>query len=374
MPTAPKAPIAPTAKEVSASIYLWAQENQLLMGAVATTSIQALAGRSGFDTGGYDDHIDLIRKRKITMVSYNETQKTVYIHTNSSIGKKIKTALPSGNGNIKIEYIVSKPFSIGGSPTNSAFGAPPYYMHKDKYTCGSSISVANIRDAGTLGCLVKKNDAIYGLSNNHVIGGCSNLKEGTPIIGPGVADIAWNSIEPISLGRYESVLPMIPGDPKYINFADNYDAALFQITNPDLLSSMQGTYYDTPITANIPTDNAQVRKVGRTTGHTIGNLNSTVIGPVMVPYNHVCYNSPDDAIPFHAHVYFDDLYFVRSTSPLHPFSSGGDSGSLVVEVGSGGALSAIGLIFAGNDYGSLIVPIKPILNKMGATILSGHNA
>ena len=62
------------------------------------------------------------------------------------------------------------------------------------------------------------------------------------------------------------------------------------------------------------------------------------------------------------------------------FSDNGDSGSLVTTLDSEGNRVAVGLVFAGRtdaaapgEKTSLILPIKPILEALGVTLVTGHN-
>src|SRR5271156_3688862 len=121
-----------------------------------------------------------------------------------STSKKLLASIPASVDDVAITYRQGVQTPIGGTPS-VPFGAPPFVVRNspagDRYTCGSSISVGNFRDAGTLGCLVRDGAGVlYGLSNNHVTGSCSFAGVGLPILAPGVYDVAPNSLPPFTLG------------------------------------------------------------------------------------------------------------------------------------------------------------------------------
>ncbi len=85
--------------------------------------------------------------------------------------------VPSSIQNISTDIIPSGPFTIHQSRTSRFRPAPG----------GVSIGHINIT-AGTLGCLVKKNNEIYILSNNHVLANSNDASVGDPILQPGPYD------------------------------------------------------------------------------------------------------------------------------------------------------------------------------------------
>jgi hypothetical protein len=133
---------------------------------------------------------------------------------------------------------------------------------------------------------------------------------------------------------------------------------------------MQGTWHDTPALAAQIDAGMDVEKVGRTTGHTTGRVLALAYGPVGVQYvvEGITY-------AFSGEVYFEPVYVIEGNGQA--FSEEGDSGSLVTAVKEGQRY-AVGLIIGGAkgqggvDY-TLVLPIQAILDKLGVTLVGGHN-
>jgi hypothetical protein len=138
------------------------------------------------------------------------------------------------------------------------------------------------------------------------------------------------------------------------------DAAIFEITDVALVSSMQGDgRYDTSSAVGQVVGGMVVKKIGRTTGETQGRLLGFSLRPVSISYKSERFSSL---------VYFRNVWAIEGIS--QPFSGPGDSGSLVV---SDDGSEALGLVFGGNENVSLMVPIEPVLKAFGATLVSSHN-
>ena len=139
------------------------------------------------------------------------------------------------------------------------------------------------------------------------------------------------------------------------------DAAIAEAVDEDQLSSWQGdelSGYDTPSSTVDPSFDLRVKKVGRTTGATVGVCEAFVPTPWILPYK---------SGKFSATVWFSDTWTVRSDSP-DPFALPGDSGSLVV---TEDGLSTVGLLFAVNNKGEygIIIPINSVLQEFGGAVL-----
>jgi hypothetical protein len=192
-----------------------------------------------------------------------------------------------------------------------------------------------------------------------------------PIIAPGVLDVVPNARDPFAIGYHARTLEMKAGTQGNVNIFDNTDAAIFEIRNPDLVSSMQGTVFDTPAEVAAPVDGMSVEKVGRTTGYTKG----TIVGRELMPIR-VTVAAPQ--YQFQALVYFANAYIIHGEADM--FSDGGDSGSLVVHAKADGTREAVGLIFAGGpdskapgNVRSFMLPLEPILARLGVTLVTGHH-
>ena len=224
--------------------------------------------------------------------------------------------------------------------------------------------------AGTLGCVVR--DRATGarliLSNNHVLANSNDASPGDPILQPGPADggqdgadtiarlerfcpIQFN-VEPPTCGVAQGIaglgnalarllgsrhrLEVIRANPSATN---NVDAALARpLDERDILDEILEIGV---VSGILPAAlGMRVRKSGRTTGLTTGEIN-VVDATVSVSYGVGRTATFDNQIVAGA------------------MSQGGDSGSLVV---SEGELKAVGLLFAGSEQSTIINPIQLVLD------------
>lgn len=330
----------------------------------------------GLVTPSYEAGKLLLRSKRVIGVGFNGSTGEIVAYTRlAAPAKKALSSVPTRLDGFKVVYRQGNITSVGEHPP-APFGGPAYHVHQsngqDFYACGSSISVGNTVDAGTLGALVKDaSGTLFGLSNNHVSGSCSCADVGLPIVAPGIIDVAAGSLAPFTVGLHRKSLPMLLGAPSTVSIAQNTDAAIFEITAASSLSSMQGSVYDTPIDVEDIAPGMMVEKVGRTTGHTRGYVVSEMYGPVDVGYSAKQYG-------FSGSMYFEGVMLINGTSEL--FSDNGDSGSLITSI-VGGKRVAVGLVFAGavdtkapGGKVTLALPLKPILDSLRVSLVGGHNA
>jgi len=321
-----------------------------------------------------------LQKSGLTGVGISEKSNSIVIYTATGLFKADRENLPREIfDGVSIKYRRATPFTLKDDMPEVAFGEEAGSFFNEKYTCGSSVSVGNRRTAGTLGCIVSdQSGARYGLTNNHVTGGCNYTRKGMPIIAPGVKDISSSSFAPFSIGTHAHAIPMVLGEPGTVDHSRNTDAAVFALSNQSQVSSMQRDYYDTPETlaefsADIETG-TPVKKVGRTTGQTFGFVESLNVGPLALDYDIPTYHSANEAVKFQGRVYFEPVYIIRGHDG--PFSLKGDSGALVVTNSGEGVEGAIGLIFAGDvsENLSYMLPLAPILEELDMKLVSGLEA
>lgn len=352
----------------------WAKINGLIFGEQAINNVEPSELTNGFS----DAAIPILRARQIQFIGFNEAKKEVCVFLKKilPVSKKILELLPQAIDDIDIKYRQGNAEGIGISPID-AHSSPPYTVRSgatgvDFYTCGSSISVGNFRDSGTLGAIVKKSDGtLFGLSNNHVTGSCNHSDVGLPIVAPGVYDVCAGGRDPFTIGYHADSLPMVPGVPSNVSVLDNHDLAIFEIKIPTQLSSYQGAIYDTPNVTLPLVAGMQVEKVGRTTGATIGLVVSQLIGPVPITYAASLYG-------FSGRVFYEPMFLVVGSGDI--FSDHGDSGSLVTHVAPDGNRYAVGIVVGGavdskapGGKVSLILPIHDALPRLGVTLVSGLN-
>lgn len=322
--------------------------------------------------------VEILRKKHVQSISYNDKRNEITIFTGRSlvINKKNQNALPSTFEGYSIKYRQGTINPVGGH-IGVPFSSPPWTMRQclngqNRYACGSSISIGNSREAGTLGVLVKDQQGqVYGLSNNHVSGSCNFAQNGLPILAPGVYDVMPNGVDPFCIGHHVKSLPMVTGLPDQINADTNSDASLFKISNLVNVTSFQGNLYDTPVSAVELQCDMEVEKVGRTTGATLGRVHSIRLGYTAISYSAQLHN-------FNGVVYFKDMYVIIGHGDL--FSTNGDSGSLITHKAADGTRYAVGIVVGGMDDVnapggklSLALPIKPILESFNVELVTNLN-
>ena len=305
--------------------------------------------------------------------TFNEPGRTIFIYTRRKVYKKDLKILPTSINTCGISYTQGHVDDLGEEP-NQTQGAAYTVIQtqgQHRYTCGSSISPGNEDSAGTFGAVVSKSGQLFGLTNNHVTGGCNHSGIGLPILAPGVRDVIPNGIHPFTIGLHSALIPYNIGRVGNIDVSKNIDAAIFELVAPANTSSMQGTVYDTPTSILDPTEGMRVEKVGRTTGHTIG----TIMGRELTP---IAINASSAKHGFSGTILFCNVWTVHGQADA--FSLAGDSGSLVVNVDAQGNRHAVGLVFAGGqdssapgNMRSFILPIQPMLDELGVTLVGGHN-
>lgn len=237
---------------------------------------------------------------------------------------------------------------------------------------------------GTLGCrTVDGLGAVYGLSNNHVMGGYLDVLNvalvgipGDRIVQPGPLDaLPICSFYPLdTIGRVVDYEPVFLDTPE--NCA-NFVAPINLMDACVMRSTPNNLYYCTPpdgygapsrhiATARI---GMEVQKYGRTTVATTGTITS-VNATVCVLY----------IMQPQLMGLFIKQIEVENTVPFgHAFGGPGDSGSLIVTKDKG-ALDRrpVALLFAGGPNGAVDVtigcPIGPILTRFGLTVDDGSGA
>jgi hypothetical protein len=224
--------------------------------------------------------------------------------------------------------------------------------------------------AGTFGCLVRRGDDLFILSNNHILADVNEAKPGDPILQPAVADggTAGDAIAtltdyvPIDFGTQEpecSVAEWIAGALNYVAgvFGSSHqlravkktpgvnrvDAAL---ARPLALDTVTNEILNIGVPAGVGTAmlGLEVQKMGRTTGYTTGQitqLDATV---------RIDYEGPSA-------LYTGQIV----TSPM---SQGGDSGSAVLDM----AGRVVGLLFAGSEGATIINPIDEVLSALNVEL------
>ena len=200
-------------------------------------------------------------------------------------------------------------------------------------------SVGHVRStAGTLGCLVRRGDRVFILSNNHVLAATNLGVRGDYILQPGPSDGGHVPEDGIAeLADYVK-----------LDFAGEnaMDAALArpfsrELVSPEILDVGEPTGWAKPELR------AEVVKSGRTTGLTRGEI-GVVETTIEVLYG------------------LTRVRFVGQCVVTTPgFSAGGDSGSAVVLPG---AKKVVGLLFAGSEEATVFTPIGRVLSALNVEL------
>jgi hypothetical protein len=354
----------------------WAVNEGLMSNSVSGSPPSISSAEKALINPITDSGRNLLRSKQVQAVAFNDAVPAVIVLLRRAAPSlKRQSIMPAYIDDVPVNYRQGVQNAIEEEPA-AAHSGPTYVIRivsaVQHYACGSSISVGNAREAGTLGCLVRDAAGVlYGLSNNHITGGCSFAGVGLPILAPGVYDVVPNSLSPFTLGFHHAALPLVAGSIDNIDHTKNLDAAIFRIPNASLVSSYQGTSYDTPETSSPLLSESVVEKVGRTTGHTHGKVVGQLNGAHSIPFAAALYN-------FSGLVFFEQMFAIAGTSEL--FSDNGDSGSLITSVDQQRQRTAVGIVVGGMTDSkavggklTLALSIERILEAFQVTIVSGHN-
>lgn len=359
-------------REVALEIKRWAIKNRMVPHYQSEPDVDNDLIRRVFGGIGVPHALRTLQSRGVTYVGINEPDNEIIVFTERKLSGREQREFANVTAHIAqgeayhVTFMQSGTAHAGGPPP-APIGVAPYYVHNDKYTCGSSIYIGSEKGAGTLGCLVRDHgNTLYGLSNNHVTGGSNYAVPGLPILAPGSADVAANGRNPETIGHHYNGYPFIDGFPDNVNVDDNIDAAIFKIVDETRVSSRQREFYDTPADIVPLSVGMPVEKVGRTSGRTTG----TVIAE-LVDYEPV--HCQIDLIRGYKIIWYRSLFKIApAMGPA--FSWAGDSGSLIVTTDQHGAKKATGLLLAGNDQGiSFALSLDRVLTYFNVNLVSGHN-
>jgi hypothetical protein len=236
---------------------------------------------------------------------------------------------------------------------------------------GVSLGHINVT-AGTFGCLVRRGNELFILSNNHVLANSNQCKIGDPILQPGRYDGGTSHDQIATLAEY---VPLdFGGDTATCNLAGTVEKGLNALASIVGSSHRLMAYQQTPGNNRMdaalarPADPAAVKpdilgigrpvgvrqaslgtavkKSGRTTGYTEGLITQIDVT------SQVAYGAA--------------LATFQGQLMADAMSGGGDSGSAVLDKEN----YVVGLLFAGSDGATLINPIQPILQTLNVEIVT----
>ena len=281
------------------------------------------------------------------------------------IGEKEVNGIPTGQLAVKVlvkeklgtTQVASEaliPSSVGGVATDvDVTGEIHAQMFTARYRPapgGVSIGRCDIVHAGTLGCLVRRANQLFILSNNHVMATVNNGPVGMGIPQPGRLD---GGVCPQDIiARLTQWITIVFGG--QCNFVDG---AIAQ-TSPTLVDRriLRPAGVRQPLIAPevAPAVNMMVQKSGRTTQYRRGIVNAINV-TIDVSY-----------APFGGVGRFCRQFSVKGIGAV--FSDRGDSGSLVTTFPSN---NPVGLLFAGNAANNITFcnPIGAVLAAFGVAIV-----
>ncbi len=206
--------------------------------------------------------------------------------------------------------------------------------------------------AGTIGARVSDGSRVFILSNNHVLAANNLGRLGDNLLQPGVFDGGRNPEDALATLHDFEPIQFCGSIVCPLNLMD---AAVALATPDDLGTSTPEDGYGSPRTQSIEAVlGMRVQKYGRTTGHTFGRVTG-VNATLDVDYR-------GGRARFKGQIVISD----------GEFSTGGDSGSLVV---SKGLLMAdrrpVGLLFAGSNINTIANPIDLVLDRFNVSVDGG---
>ena len=251
-----------------------------------------------------------------------------------------------------------------------AFQLSPRDHWRPQVPPGTSIGHVHIT-AGTFGCLVRRDQDIFILSNNHVLADVNDGRIGDAILQPGPADggTAADSIAvledfiPLDFGTAPAACPVAEWSARVLNLiagalrsshhleaikitegVNTVDAALARpiprdIVSPEILE------IGSPIGTGAARLGMAVQKSGRTTGYTQGTI-TQVDATVRVDYQGS------------TALFSDQIIADRMSGP-------GDSGSAVLDMDK----QVVGLLFAGSDAVTIMNPIDAVLSALDCELV-----
>lgn len=239
---------------------------------------------------------------------------------------------------------------------------------------GAKIFVENRLTVGTLGALAEHNGNHYILSNKHVLDPENSSRLGIEIFQPGLLD-DLNDSNPEPIARLTKFVPLRWGQ------SNSVDCAIAEILHPGCASPIFLPPVDR-LSSTEPSDpvlGMSVEKVGRTSGHTTGEIFGTDVD-VKVAFLSGTYKLQNqflvqadrrawpNILTRFPRPWSDLLAKLRVFGDRQPFSEPGDSGSVVVDRSS---KRAVGLLVGGspNRRLSIVSPMRQVLSELGIALI-----
>jgi hypothetical protein len=363
----------PNAEQVATFLAYEFLKNGNYTASVGPVDVPDLAGAAAAAAEDEEVAIEYARRAEpfgglaVQSVGFEDGVKEPKVHIYLTRGSsRLIKSLPDDIDGVPVRIHKMGLITVRPEAASAATHRGHFFERNNRVCCGSSCAPTSENCTGTFGAIVRKGQAqqLYLLSNNHVFAGCNHVPQNQPILAPSSNDGNPTVRAPGEIGRHHEIHELRSGNPVFVNPCDA-DLALARATNPNGISSWQGDDndgYDTPSrTANI-VSLMSVKKFGRTTGLTTGEVEAKVTTPMPVTYT---------SKYFKGTVWFKDVWTIRASGGA-PFALPGDSGSLVV---TDDASRAVGLVFAASRNGDYawIIPISCVAGAFGGlSLVSRH--
>jgi len=323
---------------------------------------------------------ELMRKRNVVGVGLgykisqgvNTGELSLIISVTRKVHLSILTAedlVPRALDGTKTDVVETGLFRAFQHQPEPAEGLGPRDRWRPVVPPGVSIGHYRIT-AGTFGCLMRRGEAMFILSNNHVLADTNSGQQGDAILQPGPADggtmddrfATLADYVPLDFGTAPPECSIAEWSASLLNYVagafgsshqlqavkqsegvNRVDAALASPLSPDLVSN-EILYIGAPTGAGTATLGTEIQKTGRTTGHTQGTI--TQIDATL----RVNYNGPTA-------LFTGQLVAGSMSQP-------GDSGSAVLDMDR----RVVGLLFAGSDVTTIINPIGEVLSALNVEV------
>lgn len=314
---------------------------------------------------------ELLRRRNVVAVGVG--YKTVQGKKTDQLALICSVEVKAAKASLTAAEVI--PESVQGIPTdvNSTGVIVAQQSRTERHRpAPGGVSIGHyLITAGTLGCLVKKNNTIYILSNNHVLANSNEASVGDPILQPGPYDGGTQQNDTIA--RLSEFVPInfttgtipCPIGSAVAAVLNGLAAAVGSSTRLQAAAVAQENLVDCAIAQPInPSDVAaqileigtitgvaegtlgmSVKKSGRTTGLTTGTIQQIDVTAS------VSYGSNKVAT-------FSDQLMAGA------MSQGGDSGSAVLDDQN----RLVGLLFAGSNTSTIINRIQNVFTALGVTL------
>ena len=332
--------------------------------------LRALVARAKQVKGVYVD--DLLGKRNVVGVGLGYKTRggagTSELSLIVSVTHKVPAAALAA-GDVIPEVLDGVKTDVLATGLLRAFDLGPRDRWRPVASPGISISHFRVT-AGTFGCLVRRAEEVFILSNNHVLADINAGRHGDAILQPGPADGGVADDRVATLADYVSLdfetaspeCSVAKWSAKLLNYAagalgsshqlqavkrtegtNRVDAALARPLSPDMVNN-EILRIGAPTGVGAATLGTEVQKTGRTTDHTQGTI-TQIDGTLRIDYRG------------RSALFAGQLV----TSPM---SQPGDSGSAVLDLDK----QVVGLLFAGSDAATIINPIDEVLSALNVEL------